>query len=148
MKEALDAAARGWKVFPIVKNAKVPPKGFTDWENRASSNPEQLKAWGKQLPGCNWAVACGASNLIVIDVDVKNGKSGKETLRDLEAKNGPLPPCRMAATPSGGLHYYFSGVCAGGTDKLGPGVDIKSDGGYVLLPGSKTKEGEYQWMIF
>lgn len=148
LEGALEACSRGWKVFPIAKNTKVPPEGFLDWENNASSDPDQIKTWAETYPKCNWAVACGASGLTVIDVDVKKGKPGKETLAALEAKHGPLPSCRTAITPSGGFHHYFSGVCSSGRDRLGPGIDIKSDGGYVLLPGSKTKEGSYSWLEF
>ncbi|MHC1725458.1 MAG: bifunctional DNA primase/polymerase [Syntrophobacteraceae bacterium] len=151
LQEALDAAARGWKVFPIAKNTKVPPRGFTDWENRASSSPEQVKTWAKLLPGCNWAVACGASNLIVIDVDVKNGKQGMQSLKALEAEIGKLSDTLIAITPSGGRHLYFRGTCPSYTKNpgpLGPDIDIKSVGGYVLLPGSKTGKGAYEWMLF
>ncbi len=147
MNEAIEAAKRGWKIFPIKTMQKKPPI-FKDWENIASSDPEQIRKWGEKYKNCNWGVACGPSNLVVIDVDIKDGKPGRETLAALEAKYGPLPQCRMAITPSGGYHYYFTGLCSSGTDKLGPGIDIKSSGGYVVLPGSKTENGAYNWLEF
>lgn len=148
LEGALEAAKAGLKVFPIARRTKVPPKGFTDWENRATSDPEQIKAWTEDYPMCNFALACGPSNIAVLDVDVKNNKPGLESLRSLESRVGPLPNTIIILTPSGGRHYYFKGKVKSGTDKLGPGLDIKSAGGYVLLPGSVTKEGAYTIMEF
>lgn len=131
-------------LFPIVRNTKVPPKGFTDPFGKASDDPEQIAIWEKQFPGCNWALACGRSNLIVMDVDIKKGAKGLESLENWEAEFGKLPATRKVRSPSGGFHLYFSG-CRASDPGWKPGIDIKSDGGYVLLPGSKTKAGIYEW---
>lgn len=144
LPEALAAAARGWFVFPITANEKAPPLIKNNLQD-ASSDPEQIKAWSKEWPGCNWGVSCGKSNLAVIDVDDGNGKNGFATLAGLEKSYGQIPMDWIVDTPSGGAHLYTTGRCKSGTEILGPGIDVKSDGGYVVLPGSHTSAGVYKW---
>lgn len=156
MKEALKAAARGWYLFPIVKNKKA-PACFDDNLGRASNEPAQIKIWARQYPGCNWGLACGPSNLTAVDIDPKNG--GDSTLKTL-AWDMPLPETLTVSTPSGGFHFYYSGAVpkSNTSGKLGKGIDVKSTGGYVILPGSHTEEelesdgriktyrGDYAWL--
>src|SRR5262249_13771842 len=51
-----------------------------------------------------------------------------------------------ALTPSGGRHLYFRdpGNVRNSTDKLAVGVDVRGDGGYVVLPPSH--DGLYEWV--
>jgi hypothetical protein len=83
--------------------------------------------------------------LLVLDID---GDDGRDTLRSLERKHGPLPHTPQVLTPNG-EHYYF-----GSSDKFknqvkfAPGLDIRSSGGYVLGPPSIQKSGKvYVWDI-
>ncbi len=140
--EAYKAIQRGFKIFPVAANDKKPPL-IKDWNMNASSDKAQIDAWIEQFPDCNFGLAAGASFQIVVDIDPRNG--GLETLRKLEAEFGPMPATLIAITPSGGFHYYYLGVCQSKTNALGPGVDIKSAGGYVVLAGSKRPDGEYKW---
>ena len=137
LQYALSLAKRGLYIFPIQPGSKVPySKAVMNggWKSYSSADREQINQWAKELPGCNWAVDCGKSNLVVVDLDTKNGKSGGQTLQKLEQQHGKLPNTLKIKTPSGGFHYYFKGLCSSGTDKLGSGLDIKSVGGYVLAP--------------
>lgn len=126
---------KGVKIFPIKRNAKFPPL-VKDWENVATDDPAQIAAWKEQFPGCNWGVACGPSNLIIVDEDEPG------SIAALEAEGVVFPPSRAVQTPRPGRHLYYRGRCRSGI-KCFPGVDIKSAGGYVLAPGSKTSGGEY-----
>ncbi len=131
---ALACAAAGWRVFPIRAGAKTPltPNGFKD----ATTDTAVITAWGAQHPGCNWAVACGPSDLLVVDGDPRNGAD----LADVASK---LPQTLAVQTGGGGMHWYFRGArCV--PKSIGPGIDLKSAGGYVLLPGSVTT-GPYTW---
>lgn len=128
---------------PDAENCRSPAKhpltrnGVKD----ASDDPAVLDAWRAEHPGCNWGIATG-SGLLVVDLDIKPGKNGLETLKKL----GELPRTRIVRTGSGGLHIYFRvqqplGNTAG---RIGPGVDTRCEGGYVLAPGSKhVSGGEY-----
>jgi hypothetical protein len=131
-----------WYVFPIKAGAKHPPL-IKDMLNRASNVREQILTWANHWPGCNWGVSCGKSGLAVIDVDVK--KNGYATYKGLKEEHGEIPWTINQWTPSGGFHIFTDGVCQGGVEILGPGVDVKSIGGYVVLAGSKTDVGEYRW---
>ena len=139
---ALAHAARGYRVFPA-KLDKAPY--IRRWEKSATRDPAQIRAWWRQWPDANPAVALGPSGMTAADIDVKNGKPGKETLFNLELTHGLLPVTRVVLTPSGGKHYHMAGETRSGTERLGPGFDVKSRGGYVLLPGSTTMEGTYSW---
>src|SRR6266446_4334048 len=86
---ALDYCALnpGRFIFPIKAGAKFPPL-IKDNLTMASNDPEQIRAWAKKWPGCNWGVAHRKSKLMVIDVDTNKAKSkvGQQTydLLDLE----------------------------------------------------------------
>lgn len=124
------------KKFPIKKGAKFPPL-VKDWENVATDDPEQLAAWERQFPGCNWGIACGPSNRIVVDEDAPGALLALELDGVLD-----FPTTREVQTPRPGRHLYYIGYIRSSVKKY-PGVDIKSAGGYVLAPGSKTSTGEY-----
>ena len=95
----------------------------------------------------NLGVATGAeSGLVVLDVDDRHG--GSASLREL----GPLPRTATVRT-GGGQHLYFKWP-AGVSDirnsagKLGPGLDIRANGGYVVAPPSVHICGSpYKWLI-
>lgn len=82
----------------------------------------------------------------MLDVD---GATGKESLQNLEAECGSLPPTRVVRTGGGGLHYYFSSSqkIRNSAGKLGDHLDIRGDGGYVIAPGARHLSGEpYEWV--
>jgi hypothetical protein len=155
MNELFDAARalaeKGKPVFPCRSLYKEPltRRGFKD----ATTDPQVIQKWWHQYPNANVAIATGAiSGLVALDLDndPEKGKNGADVLAKLVKKHGPLPKTRSVRTPRGGLHYYFrhpgSSVripCS--TDKLGKGLDVRGDGGYVLVPPSRTERGEYTW---
>jgi len=67
-------------LFPIKPGAKFPPCIKNNLED-ASNDPEQLRKWEAQWPGCNWGVAHRKSKLLVADVDTNaaKGKTGQIT---------------------------------------------------------------------
>jgi hypothetical protein len=76
------------------------------------------------------------SGLVVIDVDPAHG--GKQTIAVLKDR-GLITPTRFVCTGSGGLHLYYKHpgphvkvLCSQGI--LGPGIDVRADGGYVVAP--------------
>lgn len=148
LEEVLVFSKSGFFVFPCAEKQKV-PIADCHWMVEATNSASRIKEWfidhDDQAKLFNWAVNCGLSGLAVIDVDVKNGAKGKESLMKLELEYERLPDTYTAITPSGGLHIYLSGTVASGTNKLGqeyPGIDIKSMRGYVLLPGSYVDDGK------
>src|SRR5208282_1127213 len=144
---ALLAEHPGWCVFPIKRGEKKPPL-FLDELRLASGNRKQVESWAKLHPNCNWGLSCAKSRVIVVDVDCKPGKVGRDSLNMLELEWGPLPPTLTAQSPSGGLHLYFSETnIVRHRMKLNAfGRDVDSTN-YVLLPDSilraRPSEGQY-----
>jgi hypothetical protein len=159
MTTFLDAAyyyaQLGWATFPLVANAKIPaiPKhkggqGFKD----ATKDTATLERWAKEYPGCNIGIATGTiSNIVVVDIDPRNG--GAETMVNLFKKGHVFPPSPEAITGNGGKHLFYKlppGLKAS-KDRLGKGIDIKADGGYVVAAPSRIGKseqgpgGEYKW---
>ncbi|MGH7745816.1 MAG: bifunctional DNA primase/polymerase, partial [Candidatus Dormibacteria bacterium] len=126
----------GWAVFPCRPGLKIPYAG-TRGVNDATTDARIIAAWWAATPDANVAIACGASGLVVIDIDPRHG--GDETWSDLVAQHGE-PTTLQVCTPSGGSHYYYrapDGVeIASGASVLGAGVDVRARGGYVLAPPS------------
>jgi hypothetical protein len=139
----LDYAALGWMIFPCAPSAKTPAckRGFKE----ATTNPATLRRWFGSSQLYNVAIATGlASGIWALDVD---GAIGAAALGDLEAKHGVLPATRTSLT-GGGCHLWFrqTGELQSSTGRIGQGLDVRADGGYVLAPPSRHPEGPiYRW---
>jgi hypothetical protein len=113
----------------------------------ATTNTARITSWWGGRPVPNIACAAGASGLVVVDIDVRNG--GDNSLSELEARHGGLSPSWMAISGSGGSHCYFRAPavelrCRDGA--LGRGIDIKAAGGAVVMPPSAHVSGRrYSW---
>jgi len=125
-------------LFPIRYGEKSPPL-IPDNLKNASNEPEQIEAWGKRWPTCNWGVALKKSGLFVVDVDTKPGKVGQETY-DAHALANDWPETETVRTPSGGLHYYHEGEHRFALGESGFGRDIDCPN-YVLMPGCSLRDG-------
>jgi putative DNA primase/helicase len=138
-----------WKVFPLKPMDKHPR--IDDWPTQATTNPIQINKWWAKWPNANIGIACGPSNLVVIDCDVKHDKNGIESWRDLLIEHGFKDDTIIQLTPSGGEHFVFGsnghGTIRNSTSKLGPGIDVRADGGYIVVAPSSTPEGVYQWDV-
>ena len=116
----------------------------------SDKRPRQIQAfWTCPVTGWpqpyNIGIAAGG-DLVVIDIDNKNDKTGSNSLRLLEAFKEPLPPTRTVRTPSGGEHRYFKSDIAIGNSasRVADGVDVRGEGGYVVGPGSVIDGKPYE----
>lgn len=125
----------GFYLFPVRPNQKEPMQGFK-WKLMSSNSVATVDEWLERFPEHNWAVDCGKSGLLVVDVDVKGGKDGTKTLQDLQEEHGDLPTTATQRTPNNGIHYIFRGKGSTSAGTLGEGIDIRSTGGYVLISPS------------
>jgi hypothetical protein len=134
-------------VFPCKERGKEPATshGYKD----ASKDPAVICRWWQETPRANIGIATGPiSNLVVLDVDAKAG--GRETLAILEDENGRLPEAPTVLTGGGGQHIYFRdpGGVSNSAGRVGKGLDVRAEGGYVVAPPSKHPNGtKYQWEI-
>ncbi|MGE3527881.1 MAG: bifunctional DNA primase/polymerase [Methyloceanibacter sp.] len=129
-----------WAIFPV--NGKRPL--VKAWPDVATWHRAVLEGWWRQFPKANIGLACGArSGIWVLDVD----QGGEETLAALEAQHGKLPPTITVDTGGGGVHYYFAwpqdGIVPNSVRKLGPGLDVRGEGGFVVMPPSLHKSGRH-----
>lgn len=142
---ALFYASKGWQVFPCQPRDKKP---LVKWAGEATTNSEKITAWFSHWPNANLGMMTGQrSGVVVLDVD--NGHGGSESLLALVAEHGRLPDTPQSLTGGGGIHYLFShpGVeIRNSAGKLGPGLDIRGDGGYIIVPPSIHPSGRaYAW---
>jgi hypothetical protein len=132
---ALEAAARGWRVIPLAVHGKKPL--ISEWPLRASCDPNQIRKWAAEFPGCNWGVATGPqSGIFVVDADTDDAI---EKLKEL----GPLPPTFTVETSKGAHLYlrYPEGAEIGNPVKKIEGIDIRGKNGQVVQPFSIHPSG-------
>ncbi len=146
-----------WAIFPVHPTTKRPLiKTGRDHAEHASTDPETIARWlTKEFPGCSIGMPTGAaSGTVVIDADAKH--DGEALLAELEAAIGALSRARAVRTQSGGVHLYFAHPRGGIRVKSGAGVasplgallggragvDVRADGGIVVLPPSAG----YRWL--
>ncbi|MFD9032653.1 bifunctional DNA primase/polymerase [Streptomyces sp. NPDC059567] len=167
LRAALDAAERGWPVFPLRPGDKRPaghPEascpgtgrcagGHLVPEQRATLDPDLIRAAWTMRP-YNVGVATGPAGLLVVDLDtlkpkdVKGTPDGVTSLQALCERAGQaVPATYRVRTASGGGHLYFTapdGVRLRSTaGTLARKVDTRAWGGYVVAPGSIVPSGSY-----
>lgn len=163
---ALRYASLGWHVFPLVPGGKRP--AITDWETRASATDTARieRCWRTAPYGVG--IACGPSGLVVVDLDLpKPGDGplpaewqaegvtdGMDVLAVLADRAGaPLPIATyVVRTGRGGVHLYFRHPpggealrnTQGSSGGLGPMVDSRAHGGYVVAPPTAVAGRSYR----
>ncbi|OLF17404.1 hypothetical protein BU204_11550 [Actinophytocola xanthii] len=137
MTAALDAARRGWHVFPLRPGTKRPALHSLDrcprtgvcaeahagWEQRATTDLDRIRAAWSARP-FNVGIATGPSGLVVVDLDTPKSaedlptegwtrsgiRDGHDTFAAVcEQAGQPVPWDTYAVrTARGGSHLYFA----------------------------------------
>jgi hypothetical protein len=93
------------------------------------------------------------NGLVVVDLDVRpeKGKDGVSELLALLPLGEDIPDAQKipdtltVSTPTGGVHLYFEVpkdiIISNSSGLVAPGIDIRSEGGFVVAPGSPHKNG-------
>lgn len=154
-------AAGGWLVFPLhsVSGSRCtcsrddcPSPGkhprTAHGLKEATADHAQIAQWWRDYQTANIGCRTGKeSGLVVIDIDPRHG--GDATWETLVQTHGGLPETVECLTGGGGRHLYFrhpGGHIKTQATALGPGVDVRADGGYVVLPPSLHASGRrYEW---
>ena len=142
---ALKYAAFGWRVHPCRKDKRPI---LSAWQKQATTDPDQIRQWWSEYPDASIGCACGpGSGVWVLDLDLPDGP---DTIEYLAKGKEPLPHDMKQQTGSGGLQLFFH---YNGTEirnssrKVGPGIDVRGDGGYIILPPSPHPSGGiYKWL--
>ncbi|MDQ3217678.1 MAG: bifunctional DNA primase/polymerase, partial [Actinomycetota bacterium] len=134
---ALHWAARGWRVFPLTRGKK-PGAEMTGWQNKATTDEEQIREWWARHPDAN--IGGCTDDRLVGDADADKG--GLITLEMFQEEFGSWPETQVHITGGGGRHYIYSGpngsspTVKSGDNKWGPAGDIKTGpGSYIVMPG-------------
>jgi hypothetical protein len=147
--------------------------GHQGWEQRATRDPDEVRWYwcSERFAGCNVGIATGPSRLLVVDLDTPKSPSdvapggwsrrgcrdGHDVFAAVCADAGhPVPwDTRRIRTARAGTHLYFRAPTGPAAPRLritegeqgnglGWKVDTRAWGGYVIAPGSTTKDGTYQ----
>lgn len=139
LEAALAYVSQGFAVFPVQPNKKpLTEHGLKD----ATQDVSVITAWWQKWP--NAGIAIPTQGLVVLDCDLTHdGLKSKGTLED---KHGTLPSTRTHRTGGGGLHLLFrnpNGSDVRNTVALAgyPGLDIRANGGYIVVPPSYHQSG-------
>lgn len=155
LEAAREYAARDWPVLPVhsvhdgrcscgareCKSAGKHPRTARGYRDATTDKAVIERIW--QGSPANIGIRTGAaSRLAVLDVDPRN--DGNQTLAELERRFGPLPPTLTAETGGGGRHLYFDypGGESSKSHTLGPGLELKLNGAYVIAPPSIHRSGQ------
>jgi hypothetical protein len=162
LASALEYAVRGWHVFPLHPGTTTPavPRhtpdqcdrsdrwcrdGHVGWEARATTDLARItRIWSRP-----WGIgiACGPSELLVVDTDPDLGES---TMTALARQHDPWPTTWTVTTPTGGVHRYYTRPRALDTlyRPLGPSVHAYGTGAYVVAPPTPTPGGTFTILLW
>src|SRR5262249_41379867 len=137
-------------IFPCNAKTKQPlvEGGFKS----ATNAPAMIEGWWSQWPAAMIGLPTGKVNkLFVVDIDCDPScdLNGFNALESLERKYGPLPHTCTQRTPRGGEHRLFRHPgfkVRNSASKLGKGIDVRGDGGYIIVAPSVNAGGlGYAW---
>jgi len=159
------AATRGWRVFPChhITVGRRCSCGHADCKSKgkhprtrhglteASNDPAVAAGWAARWRLANVGVATGeASGLVVVDLD---GAGAKAWWAEQQLEHGYRHTGLAQTTPGhgGGLHAFFARpddgrIYRNSTSRLAPHVDVRGDGGYVVVAPSNHLDGLYAWV--
>lgn len=143
--------AAGCSIIPIEPNGKRPlfaalpvgPDGKPSWAEYQRRRPtlDEVEGWIEACPDLNLAIVTGdISGVVVVDLD---GETGRQTVASL----GDAWPATLTARSPHGAHHFFAfepGVR--NAARTLPGVDIRGEGGYLLVYPSRLPDGAYAWL--
>lgn len=132
---ALTYARRGWAVMPVAPQSKEPHHHLIRRAYLSATTDEyEIARWFYIDPNANLGISCIASNLVVVDIDYRNGGKRLDFMTDTyTVKTGDGLHLYYKAHPS----QTFAGV-------YGQGIDIKHRGYVVTAPSVHPNGQRYQ----
>lgn len=150
LEAALSYAALGIPVFPCGPDKKpLIPRGF---KGATTDETKIRRWWEKKFPGAMIAIPTGeVSGLAVLDLDYEIDPATGEDLKDgrleleviLDREGVAFPETYAARTPRCGNHLYFKHEegFKSSAGKIGPHIDTRAEGGYIIAPPSQRLDG-------
>jgi hypothetical protein len=134
---AIAFAEKGWHILPVAPYQKTPffPIAKNGYKS-ATTDIAEIEKWFTRAPMLNIGIACAPSNLVVFDIDFRNGGTTEGLNLDT-----------FTVATGDGLHlYYTAPQDAKFKGKLREGVDIKHNG-YVVGAGSLHESGKFYQVV-
>tara|TARA_R100000152_G_C6782153_1_gene218662 strand:+ start:10620 stop:12386 length:1767 start_codon:yes stop_codon:yes gene_type:complete len=134
-----DYTSRGLCVIPVEGMGKRPlHNNWTTSNNEWSENDFQNRNIG--------IITGKRSNIVVIDIDNRGDESADDKAQKIL---GLYPTNLVSRTGSGGYHLFYR--YPHGTSRVPnavgkDGIDVRGDGGMVVVPPSTTTKGPYSWL--
>lgn len=147
---ALEAIQRGWPVLPLFGiamtgacecaegvhcNSVGKHPWLKNWRENASLDETTVRSWFSSKPRSNYGIVTGEpSGIVVIDADNPDAVAYAQEL---------LGAATFTVTTARGAHFYCAKPTVPVTCAIGvvDGIDVKGDGGYVVGPRSRKKNG-------
>lgn len=146
-------AELGWSIIPIRENTKKPTVAWQKYQHERPT-PEQIREWPRVWPNAGLAVVTGAiSGVFVLDVDqipdlAQNAKEQAKIAKARELVQALETTPTAVARTAKGRHFYFRhpGKPVPTKVRFLPGLDVRGDGGYAILPPTHHPDGAlYVW---
>lgn len=141
-----------WSVIPINPKNKKPLIPWKEWSSALASE-EQIEIWWNMWPDANIGLCTGqVSGVLVVDIDEHECTGSIEYMKEVylqQFPGDPHPPYThtvRAKTPRGGEHWFFLYTPGMVSRRCIPHVDLKTDGGYVIIAPSKINGKGYEWI--
>lgn len=147
--QALQIASLGWPLFPLHEpgcscgRPKCPREGkhprTRNGLKDATTDAAQIRKWWQRWPTANIGLRTGFG-LVVVDID---GQPGKESARRLRL------PLTVTTRTGRGHHLFYrcETTIRNSRGRLGAGIDVRGENGYVILPPSRHVSGRrYGWI--
>jgi len=140
LQAALRLQEKGLSVIPIKRDKTPLLSSWKEYQERQASK-EEIESWFKNnIPDGIALVTGKISGIVVLDVEHDGDTTGLEIPNTPTVKSG-----------GGGKHFYFKYPETGiknATRILGRKIDIRGDGGYIVVPPSLHLSGNhYEWEI-
>ena len=132
----------GYAVLGLGFASKRPHPDFRHGVKWATTDPAMVPwLWGREKMAGVGIATGQASRLMVVDLDVKAGEDGPMAFGEFLVTQPFVPIDVVGSTPTGGWHIWLRTPPGWPVaQRLGilPGVDIKGDGGYVVVPPTQV----------
>jgi hypothetical protein len=140
-EEAIKLREQGLSIFPVTTDKKPAVHSWKEYQERYAT-PEEIGEWWGEDNDFGIALVTGKlSGVVVIDDD--------RPKHDVKGEFKAVPTV-TSKTGSGGWHYFYKHPgyeVKNSAGQIEQYIDVRGDGGYVVLPPSRNQSGAYEWSV-